>query len=82
MAKSRSQVLLSRKFRTFCIALVYELITYSVIFAVVLAATAMSQIGPQIFYISKAVSASVELHEIIEKETDRDRKFVLDRDPS
>ena len=41
----------------------------TVIFAVVLAATALTTIGPQFLFISKAAGASVDLFEIIENET-------------
>lgn len=41
----------------------------TVIFAVVLAATALTQIGPQFIFISKAAGASVELFDIIERES-------------
>lgn len=44
----------------------------TVIFAVVLAATSLSTIGPQFLYISKAAGASVQLFEIIERTSEVD----------
>ncbi|KIW04399.1 hypothetical protein, variant 1 [Verruconis gallopava] len=44
----------------------------TVIFAVVLAATALTQIGPQFLFLSKAVGASIPLFDIINRESELD----------